>query len=88
MSDSQNRNIKNVFPQRGHARWKGKTGGVSKWTWINSDIPLVGCLANDTENLFTAGIENSSEEIREVTGVTGTAGSCVCPSAWLFAGIS
>lgn len=35
-----------------------------------ADIPLVGCLANDTENLFTGGIENSSEEIREVTGVT------------------
>lgn len=35
---------------------------------------MVGCLANDTENLFTGGIEKSSEEIREVTGVTGKAG--------------
>lgn len=44
---------------------------------LNTDIPLVGCLANDTENLFTGGIENSSEEIRKVTGITGTAGTCV-----------
>lgn len=39
-----------------------------------ADIPLVGCLANDTENLFTGGIEKSSEEIREAAGVTGKAG--------------
>lgn len=49
------------------------TGGLSKYTLIKADIPLVGCLANDTENLFTASIENSSEEIRKVTGVTEAA---------------
>lgn len=50
---------------------KRRTGGVSK---KKADIPLVGCLAYDTENLFTAGIDNSSEEIRKVTGITGAAG--------------
>lgn len=29
-----------------------------------ANIPLVGCFANDTENLFTAGIDKSSEEIK------------------------
>lgn len=43
-----------------------------------ADVPLVGCLANDTENLFTGGIEKSSEEIRKVTGVTGKAGPPAC----------
>lgn len=47
---------------------------------LKADIPLVGCLANDTENLFTGGRENSSEEIRKVTGVTGAAGTSVCLS--------
>lgn len=35
-----------------------------------ADVPLVGCFANDTENRFTAGIDNNSEEIKKVTGVT------------------
>lgn len=30
-----------------------------------ADVPLVGCFANDTENRFTAGIDNNSEEIKE-----------------------
>jgi hypothetical protein len=30
-----------------------------------ADVPLVGCFANDTENLFTAGIDNNSEEIEK-----------------------
>ncbi len=34
------------------------------------NIPLVGCLAYDTENLFTAGKESSSEEIKEAFGIT------------------
>lgn len=54
---------------------KRRTGGVSK---KKADIPLVGCLAYDTENLFTAGIDNSSEEIRKVTGIIGAAGIWVC----------
>lgn len=29
-----------------------------------ADVPLVGCFANDTENRFTAGIHNNSEEIK------------------------
>ena len=35
-----------------------------------ADVPLVGCFANDTENRFTAGIDNNSEEIKKVTSVT------------------
>lgn len=34
------------------------------------NIPLVGCLAYDTENLFTAGKESSSEEIKEAFCIT------------------
>lgn len=30
-----------------------------------ADVPLVGCFANDTENRFTAGIDNNSEEIKQ-----------------------
>lgn len=47
-------------------------GGGEKWkyTWREADVPLVGCFANDTENRFTAGIDNNSEEIKKVTGVT------------------
>lgn len=30
-----------------------------------ADVPLVGCFANDTENRFTAGIDNNSEEIKK-----------------------
>ncbi len=41
-----------------------------KYTWREADVPLVGCFANDTENLFTAGIDNNSEEIKKVTRVT------------------
>lgn len=36
-----------------------------------ADVPLVGCFANDTENRFTAGIANNSEEIKKkLTSVT------------------
>lgn len=36
-----------------------------------ADVPLVGCFANDTENRFTAGIDNNSEEIKQkFTSVT------------------
>lgn len=42
---------------------------TKKKTWT-PNIPLVGCLAYDTENLFTAGIESSSEEIKEAFGIT------------------
>lgn len=38
------------------------------------NIPLVGCLAYDTENLFTAGIESSSEEIKEAFDITRVTG--------------
>lgn len=38
-----------------------------KYTWREADVPLVGCFANDTENRFTAGIDNNSEEIKKVT---------------------
>ena len=34
-----------------------------------TDIPLLGCLAYDTENLLTAGIESNSEEIKEASQV-------------------
>lgn len=67
--------------KKGHARQQEKL--CRNELEVKADIPLVGCLANDTENLFTAGIENSSEEIRKVTGITGTAGACVCPFACL-----
>lgn len=30
-----------------------------------ADVPLVGNFANDTENRFTAGIDNNSEEIKK-----------------------
>lgn len=30
-----------------------------------ADVPLVGYFANDTENRFTAGIDNNSEEIKK-----------------------
>lgn len=42
---------------------------TTKKTWT-PNIPLVGCLAYDTENLFTGGIESSSEEIKEAFGIT------------------
>jgi len=42
---------------------------VNKKTWT-PNIPLVGCLAYDTENLFTGGIESSSEEIKEAFCIT------------------
>lgn len=61
-----------MCPGKGHARSTGEGGGGKRRS--GADIPLVGCLANDTENLFTDGIEKSSEEIRKVTGVTGRLG--------------
>lgn len=74
ISNQPKRNTdENMSPGKGHARstgvgW-GESGGGKRRS--GADIPLVGCLANDTENLFTGGIEKSSEEIRKVTGVTG-----------------
>lgn len=35
-----------------------------------ADVPLVGCFANDTENRFTAGIDNNSEEIKKKKKIT------------------
>lgn len=42
-----------------------KTKGVEKYL-KEADVPLVGCFANDTENRFTAGIDNNSEEIKKI----------------------
>lgn len=42
-----------------HARQRG--GEVEKYL-KEADVPLVGYFANDTENRFTAGIDNNSEE--------------------------
>lgn len=42
---------------------KTKGGEVEKYL-KEADVPLVGCFANDTENRFTAGIDNNSEEIK------------------------
>lgn len=58
-----------------HKEFMQSRKGAAEQSLDGADIPLVGCLAYDTENLFTGGIENSSEEIREATGVTGTAGT-------------
>lgn len=34
-----------------------------EWKYLKeADVPLVGCFAIDTENRFTAGIDNNSEE--------------------------
>lgn len=43
---------------------KTKGGGVEKYL-KEADVPLVGYFANDTENRFTAGIDNNSEEIKK-----------------------
>lgn len=43
---------------------KTKGGEVEKYL-KEADVPLVGCFANDTENRFTAGIDNNSEEIKK-----------------------
>ena len=43
---------------------KTKEGEVEKYL-KEADVPLVGCFANDTENRFTAGIDNNSEEIKK-----------------------
>lgn len=43
---------------------KTKVGEVEKYL-KEADVPLVGCFANDTENRFTAGIDNNSEEIKK-----------------------
>lgn len=43
---------------------KTKGGEVEKYL-KEADVPLVGCFANDTENRFTAGIANNSEEIKK-----------------------
>lgn len=37
-------------------------GGEVEIYLKEADVPLVGCFANDTENRFTAGIDNNSEE--------------------------
>lgn len=44
---------------------KTKVGEVEKYL-KEADVPLVGCFANDTENRFTAGIDNNSEEIKKI----------------------
>lgn len=44
---------------------KTKVGEVEKYL-KEADVPLVGCFANDTENRFTAGIDNNSEEINKI----------------------
>ena len=46
-----------------HARHKGGEE-VEIYLKKRADIPLVGYCANDTENRFTAGIDNNSEEIK------------------------
>lgn len=50
-------------------KWRLKTceikGGAVEKYLKESDVPLVGCFANDTENRFTAGIDNNSEEIKK-----------------------
>lgn len=56
-------------------RWSNGRGHAGECQQENMDskapnIPLVGCLAYDTENLFTAGIESSSEEIKQAFGIT------------------
>lgn len=43
---------------------KTKGGEVEEYL-KEADVPLVGCFANDTENRFTAGIDNNSEEIKQ-----------------------
>lgn len=43
---------------------KTKGGEVEEYL-KEADVPLVGCFANDTENRFTAGIDNNSEEIKK-----------------------
>lgn len=40
-------------------------GGEVEEYLKEADVPLVGCFANDTENRFTAGIDNNSEEIKQ-----------------------
>lgn len=42
-----------------------KKGGEVEEYLKEADVPLVGCFANDTENRFTAGIDNNSEEIKQ-----------------------
>lgn len=64
--------------QNKFSKWKELSIGMQnegrwrkwKYTWREADVPLVGCFANDTENRFTAGIDNNSEEIKKVTWVT------------------
>lgn len=72
---SQNRKHRKCFPTKPSCKIRGELEECRK---KKADIPLVGCLAYDTENLFTAGIDNSSEEIRKVTGIIGAAGIWVC----------
>lgn len=46
---------------------KTRGGEVVEINLKEADVPLVGCFANDTENRFTAGIDNHSEEIKKFT---------------------
>lgn len=54
--------------------WRHARQREVKWKKYlkEADVPLVGCFANDTENRFTAGIANNSEEIKKkkITRVT------------------
>lgn len=47
--------------------WRHARQREVKWKKYlkEADVPLVGCFANDTENRFTAGIANNSEEIKK-----------------------
>ena len=57
-------------------------GGEEKEIYLKeADVPLVGCFANDTENRFTAGIDNNSEEIKKVH-------LCYHVSQWLLVKLS
>lgn len=51
-------------------------------TESEANVPLVGCFANDTENLFTAGTNKNSGEKRHHGDYTHT---CPPPSALEFA---
>lgn len=46
--------------------WDMQTEGGEVEKYLKeADVPLVGYFANDTENRFTAGIDNNSEEIKQ-----------------------
>lgn len=55
---------KKIYIYKSLKTCKTKVGEVEKYL-KEADVPLVGCFANDTENRFTAGIDNNSEEIKK-----------------------